>query len=61
MQPEVRRYVELAVTMEKKSPFSLIPCSRVHLDWFLLVRFYGISTNFGYLMPNPIFTCILNI
>ena len=26
-----------------------------------LVRFYGISTVIGYLMPNPVFTNILNI
>ena len=28
---------------------------------FGLVRFYGISTIVGYLMPNPLYTCILNI
>ena len=33
----------------------------VGLIWFGLVWFYRISTNFGYLMPNPAFTCILNI
>ena len=26
-----------------------------------LVWFYGVSTTVGYLMPNPVFTCILNI
>ena len=29
--------------------------------WFGLVGFYGISTIVGYLMPNPLYTCILNI
>ena len=28
--------------------------------WFSLVGFYGISTIVGYLMPNPIYTYILN-
>ena len=28
---------------------------------FGLVWFYGISTVVGYLMPNPRYTCILNI
>ena len=28
---------------------------------FGLVGFYGISTIVGYLMPNPLYTCILNI
>ena len=26
-----------------------------------LLGFYGISTNVGYLMPNPLYTYILNI
>ena len=26
-----------------------------------LVRFYGISTVIGYLMPNPLYTYIINI
>ena len=29
--------------------------------WFVLVSFYGISTIVGYLMPNPLYTYILNI
>ena len=29
--------------------------------WFGLVWFYGISTTVGYLMPNPLYTYILNI
>ena len=29
--------------------------------WFDLVGFYGISTIVGYLMPNPLYTYILNI
>ena len=29
--------------------------------WFSLVRFYGISTIVGYIMPNPLYTYILNI
>ena len=28
---------------------------------FALVGFYGISTNVGYLRPNPLYTYILNI
>ena len=27
----------------------------VLVDWFRLVGFYGISSNLGYLMPNPVF------
>ena len=30
-------------------------------DKFGLIRFYGISTIVGYLMPNPLYTYILNI
>ena len=33
----------------------------VSCDWFSLVGFYGISTIVGYLMPNPLYTYILNI
>ena len=29
--------------------------------WFSLVRFYSILTIVGYLIPNPIYTYILNI
>ena len=29
--------------------------------WFGLGGFFGISTIVGYLMPNPLYTCILNI
>ena len=29
--------------------------------WFGLVWFYGISTHGGYLMPNPLYTYILDI
>ena len=29
--------------------------------WIRLVRFYGISTIAGYLIPNPVFTYILNM
>ena len=29
--------------------------------WFGLVGFYGISTLVGYLIPNPIYTYILNM
>ena len=29
--------------------------------WFGWVGFYGISTIVGYLMPNPLYTNILNI
>ena len=35
--------------------------SRYLDDWFCLVWFYGISTIVGYLMPNPLYTYILNI
>ena len=30
------------------------------VDWFSLIWFYGISIIVGYLMPNPVFTYILN-
>ena len=33
----------------------------IYIIWFVLVRFYGISIIVGYLMPNPVYTYILNI
>ena len=33
----------------------------MHCDLVGLVWFYGISTIVGYLMPNPLYTYILNI
>ena len=33
----------------------------LHLNQFGLVGFYGISTIVGYLMPNPLYTYILDI
>ena len=36
-------------------------CLAIHHEVVGLVGFYGISTIVGYLMPNPIFTYILNI
>ena len=33
----------------------------IRYRWFGLVGFYGISTIIGYLMPNPVYTYILNI
>ena len=30
-------------------------------DWFSLAWFYGISTIVGHLMPNPVYTSILDI
>ena len=29
---------------------------KLQLDWFDLVKFYGISIIVGYLMPNPFYT-----
>ena len=37
-----------------------ISIRRHGLVWFGLVWFYGISTIVGSLMPNPVFTYILN-
>ena len=31
------------------------------MAWFGLVGFYGISTIVGYLIPNPLYTYILNV
>ena len=31
------------------------------MDKFGLIWFYGISTIVGYLMPNPVFTYVLNL
>ena len=39
---------------EKSSSITLI----LYEFWFGWVGFYGISTIVGYLMPNPIYTCI---
>ena len=41
---------------DKSSLYIYIKCIR-----FGLVEFYGISTIVGYLMPNPLYTYILNI
>ena len=38
-------------------PFSSLILCTLLLNWF---GFYGISTIVGYLMPNPVYTCILN-
>ena len=41
-----------------------IPLGKVYalsFVWFGLVGFYGISTIVGYLMPNPVYRCIVNI
>ena len=37
------------------------PAYDLKMVWFGWVGFYGISTIVGYLMPNPLYTCILNI
>ena len=37
------------------------PGEPIGLVWFGLVWFYRISTIVGYLMPNPLYTYILNI
>ena len=40
----------------------LISLSKLFMNiWFGLFGFYGISTIEGYLMPNPLYTYILNI
>ena len=39
----------------------LIPRLLFFNDWSGLVGFYGISTIVGNLMPNPLYTYILNI
>ena len=36
-------------------------CIYIKYIWFNLVWFYGISTIVSYLMPNPLYTYILNI
>ena len=43
--------------------FNAKSCLYVYIKdiWFGLVGFYGISTIVGYLMPNPLYTYILNI
>ena len=43
--------------------FNAISCLYIYIKsiWFGLVGFYGISTNAAYLMPNPVYTYILNI
>ena len=33
----------------------------IYIKYIVLVGFYGISTIVGYLMPNPLYTYILNI
>ena len=43
--------------------FNAKSCFYIYIKYicFDLVGFYGISTIVGYLMPNPVFTYILNI
>ena len=36
-------------------------CLYIYIKYIWLVWFYGISTIIGYLMPNTVYTCILNI
>ena len=45
------------VTFYAKSPLYIY----IRYIWFGLVGFYGISAIVGYLMPNPLYTYILNI
>ena len=33
----------------------------IELIWFGLIWFYSISNSVGYLIPNPLYTCTLNI
>ena len=40
---------------------SCFPFFSVNFIWIGLVAFYGISTIVGYLMPNPLYTYILNM
>ena len=37
------------------------PLYKYSLDIYSLLEFYGISTIVGYLMPNPVYTFILDI
>ncbi len=46
---------------ERKDRKKLDEISFLISDSFGLVGFYGISTIVGYLMPNPLYTYILNI
>ena len=43
--------------------FNAKSCLYIYIEyiWFGLVGFYDISTILGYLMPNPLYTYILNI
>ena len=43
--------------------FNAKSCLYIYIQYigFGLVSFYGISTNVGYLMPNPLYTYILNM
>ena len=46
------------ITIKINTKLGLVWFGLVWLGW---VRFYGISTIVGYLMPNPLYTYILNI
>ena len=43
--------------------FNAKSCLYIYIEYigFGLVGFYGISTVVGYLMPNPVYTYILNV
>ena len=47
--------------MKIPDKLQLVEIKQLKLSWFGLVGFYGISTIVGYLMPNPLYTYILNI
>ena len=48
--------------MQKKKKMSNSSDSLiVSLTWFVLVGFYGISTIVAYLIPNPVYTYVLDI
>ena len=49
------KYVHLVIENLIESQLNLF------VFWFGLVGFYGISIIVGYLMPNPLYTYILNI
>ena len=56
----LNKATELFLERKKHLPQTAVD-TRINFEWFGLVGFYGISTTVVYLMPNPLYICVLNI
>ena len=54
-------YIPLSRCCRRILQAQLTGADSIHDKWFGLVWFYGISTNVGYLMSNPVFIYVVFI